>query len=695
MTDEILEPLNPDQKEAVLHFESPLLIIASAGSGKTKVITNKIVHLVLEKKYSPSNILGVTFTNKAADEMKSRVETLTGIEARLFNISTFHSLGLRILRESGSVAGFDRDWQVIDDQDQKRILDRIIKENFTYFRNDMKDEVKRKIGFAKMDLNYPNNREFLYQKGFKEDEVEVFSLYFNFQKEKKLWDYEDLVSLPVKLLQSNEDIRIKYAVKFQYVVVDEFQDTNPNQYELIRLIAGEHKNITIVGDDDQAIYSWRGASIRYLFNFQKDFPGTHVMKLEQNYRSTPQILNFANNMILKNYLRRAKAMWTEKKDSTPIFLLNTHSKEDEAVKAADFITRLKEEKPELFPVAVLYRINSQSLPFETEFAKRSIDFKIFKGLRFFDRKEIKDSLSLLKLAVNLDDDISFLRIIDFLSVGIGPKNLDSLIKLAKEKNLSLFFTLKEFMSNKVKGEKIFSSIYTMNQKQKDFKFSEILTILLKKSGYMVLLENKWEQDRLLNIRELIEFIKKLEMDFPGETLGQLLDRISFDSGDKSNKERDRSSVFLLTMHNAKGLEFPTVFAAGINTSYMPFFMRKDRVEIEEERRLFYVAATRAIKQLVISTGAEKHSRFLSEVNRSLYMNVFSIDEIFDSLAPAYPHTLPGTVIDLQALEKKYLEHPIFGKGKIINAIDKDKYIVDFVKKGEKTIDTSVVPVIFL
>ncbi len=694
MKDDVLETLNPDQKEAVLYLDSPLLLIAAAGSGKTKVITHKIAYLIREKGYSPNDILGVTFTNKAANEMKSRVETLTGIDARLFNISTFHSLGLRILRESGSAAGFDEKWRVIDDRDQKKILDRIIKENFSYFTNDMRESIIRKIDFAKMDLNYPNNKEFLYQKGFCEDEVTIFSLYFNFQKENKVWDYEDLVSLPVKFLQSNDHTRLKYSEKFRYVVVDEFQDTNPNQYELIRLIAGDHKNITIVGDDDQAVYSWRGASIRFLFNFEEDFTGTRIIKLEQNYRSTPQILDFANNLIAKNSLRRSKTMWTGKKEGNPVYVLNARSKEEEAAKVADFI-RLKEENPEIFPASILYRINSQSLAFETEFTKRGIDFKIIKGLRFFDRKEIKDVLALLKLAVNPDDDISFLRIIDFLSVGIGPKTLDSLTAQAEKKNLSLFLTLKEFMPEKFKTRDIFAGILSMNRKQEDFKLSEILSALLKRSDYLESLETRGEQSRLLNIGELIEFIKKWELDKPGETFGHLMDRISLDSGDSENKEVTKTNVFLLTMHNAKGLEFPTVFVAGINTSYMPFFLRKGRAEIEEERRLFYVAATRAIKQLIISIGAEKPSRFLSEVKRALYSNVFSVEGLIGHLAPTIHRTIPETGVEQKILEEKYLEHPIFGRGKIIDAIDKDKYVVDFVKKGEKIIDVSIAPVIFL
>lgn len=695
----LLETLNPEQKQAVLYLDSPLLIIAGAGSGKTKVITHKIAYLIREKGYSPYNILGVTFTNKAASEMKSRIEGLTGIAAHLFNISTFHSLGLRILRESGSAVGFDRDWQVIDDLDQKKIMDKLIKENLNYFTNDMRDDLRRKINFAKMDLIYPNNKEFLIQKGFSGDEIKIFTLYYNFQKENKVWDYEDLVSLPVKLFQTHEETRLKYAEKFRYVVVDEFQDTNPNQYELLRSIAG-HKNITIVGDDDQAIYSWRGANIRFLFNFEDDFPGVHIIKMERNYRSTPQILEFANNLITQNTLRRSKAMWTEKQSGNPVYLLYTRSKEDEAEKVAELISRLQRENeyPELFPIAILYRINSQSLMFETEFTKRNINFKIIKGLRFFERKEIKDSLALLKLALNPGDDISFLRFIDFLPVGIGPKNLDILTNHAREKKLPLLPALKECMPEKFKDKKIFTviyDVYTRIHKQEKLAFSEILTRLLNASGYIELLEEKGEKDRRMNIDELIEFIEKWETESPGESIGDLMDRISLNSDSNSTPERNNKKVcpvFLLTMHNAKGLEFPTVITAGINASYMPFFMRNDKAEIEEERRLFYVAATRAIKQLIVSVGGDKPSRFLSTVNRSLYSSVYSCDDLFESKRQ---NDLPEHGIAQLAVEEKYLEHPIFGRGKIINAIGNDKYIVFFEKRGEKTIDTSIVPVTFL
>lgn len=702
--DDILHNLNPDQREAVLYFDSPLLVIAGAGSGKTRVITNKIAYLVKEKDFAPWNILGVTFTNKAAEEMKGRIQSLTGIESRHFNISTFHSLGLRILRESGASAGFDGNWQVMDDADQRKILEQIIKKNFSYYTRDMREQAKRKIGTAKMELNYPNNKEFLYQKGFSDDEVKIYSLYYNYQKENKLWDYEDLISFPVKLLQTDEALREKYAERFKYVVVDEFQDTNPNQYELLTMIAGKHQNITVVGDDDQAVYSWRGASIRFLFSFENDFPGSHIIKLEQNYRSTPQVLEFANNVITRNSMRRPKAMWTGQDAGNPVAVIETRSKEDEARMAADLVLRLKDADPDLFPVAILYRINSQSLAFETEFARRGIDFKILKGLRFFDRKEIKDSLALLKLAVNPNDDISFMRMTDFLSLGIGAKTLDNLSRLAQNHGSSLFRTLKEHAPERFGSREIFSTIdkfsHQLAESANEVDLADMLKRLLNSSGYLDVLENKGEQSRLLNIEELTAFIGNWQQTNPGGAFGQLLDHISLEANakdeKKDNKENASTPVFLLTMHNAKGLEFPTVIAVGINSSYMPFFLRKERVEIEEERRLFYVASTRAIKQLVISPGAERKSPFLTDVQRALYSTAYSVDDLVDRIAPTPGSVLHGGIpAAAEAAEERYLDHPVFGRGKVINAIDDIRYIVEFVDRGEKTIDTSIVPVTFL
>jgi DNA helicase-2/ATP-dependent DNA helicase PcrA len=685
MKSNLLENLNSVQKEAVEIIDSPLLIVAGAGSGKTNVITHKIAFLVLEKKLMPRNILGVTFTNRAADEMKARIQKITKIAGNLFSISTFHSLGLRILRESGESLGFAREWQIVDDRDQKRILEQIVKENIRNFSNDFLERCRRKINLAKMDLLYPNDEESLFRSGFKPEEIRVFSLYFEFQQNHKIWDYEDLVSFSVKLLQNHENHRKKYCDFFQYVVVDEFQDTNPNQYELIKLLAQENKKITVVGDDDQAIYSWRGASIRFLFDFEKDFPGLRIIKLEQNYRSTQPILDFANNIIESNLLRRKKSMWTEKKEGNNVFLIHSSSKDDEAEKISNLILRLKKTNPDLFPLAVLYRINSQSLALETAFLKHNIHFKIIKGLRFFDRKEIKDCLALLKLTIDPHDNLAFARVIDFLPLGIGPKTVEQLLKKSKETEKSLFLTLKENFQEKFQSRQLFKKIEELNKNQNNMRFFEILNLLLDFSKYLNSLDEKQEHSRILNVKELLVFMEKWETNNPDAEFIDLLDRMSLESLER--KDEKKKPVYLLTMHNAKGTEFQTVIIAGVNAAYMPFFLRKGYDELEEEKRLFYVGATRAIQNLIVSTGSQKPSYFLQQIQPNLYRPVYESEELFHFLNSKGE----TEYIDSQA---GYIEHPVFGKGKIIKEISKGTYLIDFNEKGEKLIDTSVVNVQF-
>ncbi|MCX6553706.1 MAG: UvrD-helicase domain-containing protein [Candidatus Aminicenantes bacterium] len=680
-----LSGLNPEQQAAVLHFDSPLLIVAGAGSGKTRVITHKIAHLILEKGLPPQHILAVTFTNKAANEMKIRSEALTGIEARLFNISTFHSLGLRILRESGSILGFDSQWQVMDDDEQQRLIERLLRENFPYLGRDS-DDIRRKISLAKMNLNYPNNGEFLRQKGFSEDEISVFAHYHAAQQKNKLWDYEDLISFAVILLRDHDAAREKYQKKFRYVLVDEFQDTNPNQYELIKLLCGDRRSITVVGDDDQAIYSWRGASVRFLFDYEQDFPGTRIIKLEQNYRSSPQILSFANQLISQNALRKMKQMWSDSDNGHPVFVLRSRSKEEEAEEIARLIIRLKESNPELFPLAILYRINSQSLALESEFLKQNISFRILKGLRFFERKEIRDSLALLRLALNPADDLAFMRLIEFLPLGIGSKTLESLKGSARAESLSLFAALEKCLPEKFNAKPLFSRLRQAQLEKGTQAVSSLYANLLDVSEYREVLREKAEEERLLNIKELEEFIQKWEAENPAAPFSDLLDRMSLDA--RETRRPEKTPVFLLTMHNAKGLEFPAVMVSGINSAYMPFFLRKGREEIEEERRLFYVACTRASQLLVISTASDRPSFFLQQMAASTYLPVYSFREIIDAIFPVAPAAAGQG-------EGKFIVHPIFGRGRIVDKISASKYLIHFGDKGNKLIDTSVVQVEFV
>ncbi len=688
MSGKIFSDLNKEQAEAVKFIEKPLLILAGAGSGKTRVITNKIAYLIEEKGYSPLNILGVTFTNKAANEMKSRVTDITGVDPFLFNISTFHSLGLRILRESGENSGFGKDWIVSDDKDQKKAIGNIIKEKFSYFTSDMIDDTVKKINRAKMNLLYPNNRDMLYRKGLSEDETEVYSQYWDIQKKNRRWDFEDLISLPVLLLSGDKKLREMYETRFSYVLVDEFQDTNPNQYELIRLIASRHKRITVVGDDDQAIYSWRGANVRYMSEFKEDFKGTRTMKMERNYRSTKEILDFANILIRRNKFRQLKEMWTDRVSGNPVTLMLASSKESEAEQVADMVGHYYDENPSMFPLAILYRINSQSFPFESVFRKRGIGYRIVKGLRFFDRKEIKDSVSLIRLAFNPDDDVSFLRVIDFLPLGIGPKSLEQIKKISNEKGNSYMKSLKEHFPDKFNSKQIFKKIFEFGSSAERKSISGSLLTLLNDSGYMGYLKERKEEDRILNIDELLDFIRKWENE-TDETgnINELLDKLILESGSEAVKNSEK--VLLLTMHNSKGLEFPTVVMAGVNETYMPFFMRKEKMAIEEERRLMYVASTRAIDRLIISTGGARESEFLMETGLSNVNIAYSYGELIGSISGETPGSL-----DNEPEPEIVVEHPFFGEGILLKQTDVNKYLVDFGDKGEKLIDTSIVDLKF-
>jgi DNA helicase-2/ATP-dependent DNA helicase PcrA len=692
MPADILAGLNPEQREAVLHFDSPLLIVAGAGSGKTRVITHKIAHLVQEKGLAPREVLAVTFTNKAASEMKVRIEAITGIQAGLFPISTFHALGLRILRESGSVLGFDAQWQVIDNDEQRRLAERLLKEHFPHLAKDG-DGLLRKIGLAKMGLHYPNNGEFLRQKGFADDEISVYAHYHAALQKNKLWDYEDLISFAVILLRDHDAVREKYQRRFRYLLVDEFQDTNPNQYELIKLLSRDRLSITVVGDDDQAIYSWRGASVRFLFDFERDFPGTRIIKLEQNYRSTPEILNFANLLISQNTVRQRKQMWSDCQSSHPVFVLRSRSKEEEAEEVARLVQCLRRSNPALFPVAILYRINSQSLALETEFIKQRIDFRILKGLRFFDRKEIRDVLALLRLALNPADDLAFLRVVDFLPLGVGSRTLEALKGLASERALPLFQALEEHLGDKFNGRPIFALLRDLNQQHDELSVAEVLSRLLQGSGYLEILREKDEEERLLNIAELREFIAKWEEENPAAPFSDLLDRMTLETRD--NRGGEKTEVFLLTMHNAKGLEFPTVIVSGINSAYMPFFLRKERDEIEEERRLFYVASTRASQLLVVSTASDRPSFFLQQVGAAAYLPVYSSREIVDGIFPAAARAAGPAGAAVGKGDGRFIVHPIFGRGRIVEKIGESKYLIHFTDKGDKLIDTSMVKVEFV
>jgi len=684
MKDRILAGLNDQQLEAVRYFAGPLSIIASAGSGKTRVITHKVAYLIDEQGIPPASILAVTFTNKAANEMKDRVRRLTRGRTPGPQISTFHAFGLKMLRQCAESAGFDRGWRVVDAREQKRIIHQLIKDRDGSLGRDTREKICRRINFAKMNLLFPNNQQLLINKGFVGKEADFYRAYQEVMKENKLWDYEDLISLPVKLLQSNPKILQRYRGKFQYLMVDEFQDINPNQYQLIKLIMGGRKGITVVGDDDQAIYSWRGANIEFLFHFEKDFPGSRIIKLERNYRSTQPILDLANRLIDKNKKRKAKKMWTHRKSGQRVCLLETDSREEEAQRVADFILRCRRRHPECFPLAILYRINAQSLAFETALGERDIPFRIIKGLRFFQRKEIQDCLCMITLVMDPADDRAFLRLVDFLPLGIGPKTQQVIVELGREKHLPLLEVLRKELPEKYRARELFALIHRLHQKKDHLSLRRILERMLQKSGYLEILAEKKEEGRKLNVEEFGKFLSSWEKTHKDRDFGQLMDYIQLNEGDR--EEKPGEDVLLLTMHNAKGLEFPCVVVSGVNQTYMPFFLRVTQEEVEEERRLFYVALTRAIRKLVLSTGGMQPSMFLEDIPASLYYRTDSVEAMFHRDPDAQAERKKGR----ESQPELYVDHPLFGKGKILNSLGGSKYFVRFPDQREIVVDVSLI-----
>jgi len=684
MVEQLLAGLNQRQREAVLHLDSPLLVIAGAGSGKTRVITHKIAYLALCRDISPAAILGVTFTNKAATEMKNRIEELTGMPARRFRISTFHALGLRLLRENAAHSGFTGEWQVLDDGEQKRFFSNLEKNLPEWPTGIKSEEIRRNINLAKMKGLYPNNSEALRVNGFSPAEREIFRHYHQWQWENRLWDYEDLISLPVQLLNARAELRSHYNDCFQYIVIDEFQDTNPNQYELIRLLSRKSSPVTAVGDDDQSIYSWRGAEPRFLLEFEKDFPGARIIKLEQNYRSSATILEFANRIIAGNLKRRPKNMWTDAEPGCPVFLLNSFSKDEEATATANLVESLQKQVPEWRPIVVLYRVHAQSLAFENEFLTRGIPFQILKGLSFFERKEIKDAMALLRLALQPENDNSFARVCEALPLGIGPKNL---IKLKKEAQASGQALFQAFLARPNKKDDSFFQLLAANLSEiSAMPLAEALEELLELSGYRNNLLSKNETERLLNLEELSEFISNWSKDNPQGSFSDLLDNLTLNT--PRGKSRAADPVFLASMHNAKGLEFPVVIAAGINSQYMPFFLSRELSQLEEERRLLYVTATRARHLLVLSRGSSYPSWFLNQVSAEHYSIVSKTDQIIGMISN-------NSLQPLQKKQNRPVRHPCFGQGILIDTLGKNKFLIEFPKSGQKVIDASIVAIEFL
>lgn len=635
-----LSRLNKEQQEAVKHTEGPLLILAGAGSGKTTMMTHRIAYM-LEMGVSPYNILAVTFTNKAAGEMKDRIESLTGATRGMW-VMTFHAMCVRILRNHGDVLGFRNGFSIYDESDKKALLKRIVKDLNIDEKIYPVAYLGSVISSCKEAEEDPDDYIENNSMNFKAETVaKVYSRYMEDLQQNNAMDFDDLLWNAVKVFEASNEVLSYYQERFKYIMVDEYQDTNYLQYKLVHALAEKSHNLCVVGDDDQCIYQWRGADIRNILDFEKDFPETKVIKLEQNYRSDANILDLANSVIANNRNRKAKALWTERNEGSKITYRRLEDEQREAWYVGGEIQRLHDEEGVPFnDMAILYRKNAQSRPFEEKFSFRGIPYRVLGGTRFYDRKEIKDVMAYMHLVENPSDDVAMARIINEPKRGLGPKSLGGIVSYAKAYKLSIFEALKEqevlsSLSKKSRAavEDLVTMLDELGVEQDNMELSDIYDNLIRRSGYLTALEaeNTVEADaRIENILELRSVIAEFEEKAAGSVLTEeedefreerdrlredgfdvkeptllqsFLERIALLS-DIDNRDESEDAVVMMTLHSSKGLEFPVVFMPGMENGLFPgSASMDDPSKMEEERRLCYVGITRAMRKLYL-TGAQ-------------------------------------------------------------------------------------------
>ena len=618
----MLEGLNDKQKEAVLNTEGPCLILAGAGSGKTKVLTTRIVYLVQELGVSPSSILAITFTNKAANEMKARISRMVGPYAYEMQISTFHSFGLTILKDYYELVGLKKNFTILDSEDSLLIIKKILKD----MNKDPKDfnpkTVRNKISSAKNELMSPSKLSEYSANEFDNVVVDTYKLYQEKLMNNNSVDFDDLLMYPIILFNEHKETLMHFQDKFRYILIDEYQDTNHVQYILTKMLSAKHQNICVVGDQDQSIYGFRGANYHNILNFEKDYPNTKVILLEQNYRSTKNILNAANDIIKHNKLRKEKNLWTDNDNGIKIKYKRCTDEKDEAAYVVREIIKLINEGEKKEDIAILYRTNAQSRNVEEYLLQENISYKVVGSFYFYNRKEIKDLISYLKLIYNTNDDISLNRVINVPKRGIGLKTLENLTNKANLLNQSLFDTIdsgKELVFKNLMNELIKAS--------ENLSLTELVDLILDKTGMKQELESEQSiesEARLENLEEFKSITKSFEDRYGVISLEEFLNEISLVSDIEEHKD-EVDVVTLMTVHSAKGLEFKNVFIIGLEESVFPHARSLfDNEELEEERRLCYVAVTRAMEKLWLvcagrrmlfgNVSCNPPSRFIKEIN---------------------------------------------------------------------------------
>ena len=634
---DILKGLNDKQYEAVVTTEGPCLVIAGAGSGKTKVLTHKIAYLIGEKQVKPWNILAITFTNKAANEMKERIENLVGDVAADIWMGTFHSIYVRILRRFIDRIGFDSSFIIFDTSDQRTLVKTCIKAIGLDDKMFTDRSVLSEISNAKNEMLEPEQYTVRANGDFRKEKIAlVYEMYQKRLKENNAIDFDDIINYTIKILMENPDILEYYSDKFKYVLVDEYQDTNKAQFTLVTLLASKNGNITVVGDNDQGIYSFRGADISNILNFERDFPGTKIIKLEQNYRCTGNILKAANAVIKNNEVTYKKELWTENEVGKLPTVYSASNEYDEGTYIAQQIEHLRrEEYYKYSDFAILYRMNTQSRAIEEILRRESIPYKIIGGLKFYERKEIKDIISYLRLIQNPSDNLSLKRIINEPKRGIGKTSLDKIEELSNNTGVPMYEIIKnaeQYGLNRVflNSREFVNAIEELRAKKDDIKISDLIKETLKKSGYTQALENEntiEAENRIENLDEFLTVAIEFEDESADNKLSDFLEGITL-SSDIDNMEETEETVTLMTLHSAKGLEFPVVFLVGMEEGIFPGYKSiGEPKELEEERRLCYVGITRAKEYLFLtcskqrtifgSTSCNQVSRFLREIPSDL------------------------------------------------------------------------------
>lgn len=708
-----LDNLNKQQREAVTTTEGPVLVVAGAGSGKTMVLTYRIAYL-LSLGIPPNHILALTFTNKAASEMKERIRKLIGTRADYLFMGTFHSIFARFLRAEANKLGYTSDYSIYDTEDSERVIKNILKDLNISENQFSPRMIQYLISKAKNSLLHLNGGiDHFFQK-YNRKLKDVYEEYLIRLKNSNAMDFDDLLIKPIELFIQDKETLEKYRNRFEYILVDEYQDTNSAQYYLLKLLVNEKRNICVVGDDAQSIYKWRGAEIKNIIDFHKEFNETKIIRLEQNYRSTKAILSVADSVIKKNVYQIEKTLWTANEIGDNVEIIECFDEKDEANYVVNKIANIIQSGKYLpGEIAILYRINSQSRNFEETLIKSSIPYIIVGGVEFYKRKEVKDVLAYLRLLINPKDDESFLRIVNFPARNIGEVSIDKLKQFSLPTEYSLFESIPLFIESSNVNERMkknFKSFYDFIRKYQDLvdkiDINELVRNYIDETGILQALkeENTDEAEaRFENVMQLINALKEFTQQNPEKTLRDFLTEVSLISDIDTWEERD-NSVVLMTLHAAKGLEFKVVFLVGCEEGLLPLQRVGEIEDLEEERRLFYVGCTRAMKNLFITYAKNRFrynmslpqvkSRFVTEIDseyvtykltqaaellgsrKNNYQEIIT-DEY--SQLETYSH-LKNTSSTQQLRIGSIVQHDVFGKGKVVycsGSGDNQKVIVEF------------------